>query len=178
MTTYPPSKATKLRVWQTYPTDIDSLKVLIQQLLEENEQLKAENAEPRRRLGLDSGNSHKPPSGEGYKKAREKGSDTIKVIVSDPFSVPFPPFPDPFSAAPDWSPRDSRCGPSSHSSNEAPASILACEDAHWGSLCLANCCSLFELGLGGSRKSYPVTKRRKAVYQRFGAKGYKLGRVT
>ena len=34
--------------------------------------LQAENAELRRRLGLNSGNSHKPPSSDGYRK---KGSD-------------------------------------------------------------------------------------------------------
>ena len=34
----------------------------------EVEQLKAENAELRRRLGLDSTNSDKPPSSDGYRK--------------------------------------------------------------------------------------------------------------
>lgn len=52
--------------------DIESLKALIQKLLEENAQLKAENAELRRRLGLDSRNSHKPPSSDGYRKKAVK----------------------------------------------------------------------------------------------------------
>jgi transposase len=50
------------------PNDIEALKALIQQLLEKNAQLEAENAELRRRLGLDSNNSHKPPSSNGLKK--------------------------------------------------------------------------------------------------------------
>jgi transposase len=54
------------------PNDIESLKALIQQLLKENEQLKAENAELRRRLGMDSNNSHKPPSSDGLKKKTTK----------------------------------------------------------------------------------------------------------
>lgn len=48
---------------------------LIEELLErmarleaEIERLKAENAELRRRLGMDSQNSHKPPSSDGYRK--------------------------------------------------------------------------------------------------------------
>jgi regulator of replication initiation timing len=44
------------------PNDIETLKALIKQLLAEIEQLKAENAELRRRLGMDSNNSYKPPS--------------------------------------------------------------------------------------------------------------------
>ena len=61
------------------PNDIESLKELIYRLLEENAQLrkeiaqlKAENAELRRRLEADSGNSHKPPSSDGYKKKTTK----------------------------------------------------------------------------------------------------------
>lgn len=50
------------------PDDIESLKTLIRQLLEENAQLKAENAELRRRLGMNSSNSHKPPGSDGYGK--------------------------------------------------------------------------------------------------------------
>ena len=54
------------------PNEIDELKALIRQLLEENAGLKAENAELRRRLGMDSGNSHQPPSSDGYKKKTVK----------------------------------------------------------------------------------------------------------
>lgn len=57
------------------PNDTQTLKENIEQLLEENTQLKtenaqlkAENSELRRRLGLDSTNSSKPPSSDGYKK--------------------------------------------------------------------------------------------------------------
>ena len=48
--------------------DPELLKALVQQLWEKIEQLEAENAELRRRLGLDSTNSHKPPSSDGYHK--------------------------------------------------------------------------------------------------------------
>jgi hypothetical protein len=50
------------------PNDINKLKVLIKQLLEENAQIKVENAQLRRRLGMDSSNSDKPPSSDGYQK--------------------------------------------------------------------------------------------------------------
>ncbi|KOR30427.1 hypothetical protein TI04_05825 [Achromatium sp. WMS2] len=50
------------------PNDIAFLKKIIHQLLEKNAKLEAEIAELRRRLGLDSTNSHKPPSSNGYKK--------------------------------------------------------------------------------------------------------------
>ena len=57
------------------PNEIEPLKALIHEVCGENERLKAENerlkaevAELRRRLGLDSTNSHKPPSSDGLKK--------------------------------------------------------------------------------------------------------------
>ena len=50
------------------PDDPELLKALVKQLLEKIEQLEVENAELRRRLGLDSTNSHKPPSSDGYRK--------------------------------------------------------------------------------------------------------------
>lgn len=50
------------------PNDIETLKALVKELLEKIKRLEAENAELRRRLGLDSTNSHKPPSSEGYQK--------------------------------------------------------------------------------------------------------------
>jgi transposase len=55
------------------PNDIDQLKALIKQLQEKIERLEAENAELRRRLGLDSSNSDKPPSSDGYKKPPSPG---------------------------------------------------------------------------------------------------------
>jgi transposase len=54
------------------PNDIEPLKVLIMQLLENIAQLEAENAELRRRLGMDSRNSDKPPSSDGYQKKTVK----------------------------------------------------------------------------------------------------------
>lgn len=54
--------------------DIASLKSLIKGLLEKVAQLEAENAELRERLGLNSTNSHKPPSSDGYgKKTTQPG---------------------------------------------------------------------------------------------------------
>jgi len=47
------------------PNDVESLKALVRQLLEKITQLETENAELRRRLGMDSSNSHKPPSSDG-----------------------------------------------------------------------------------------------------------------
>ena len=46
---------------------IASLKREIEALGSENGALRAENAELRRRLGLDSSNSSKPPSSDGLK---------------------------------------------------------------------------------------------------------------
>ena len=54
------------------PNDIEFLKALIMQLLEKIAQLEAENAELRRRLGMDSSNSDKPPSSDGYQKKTVK----------------------------------------------------------------------------------------------------------
>lgn len=53
---------------ENLPNDTETLHSIIQKLVEEITQLKAENAELRRRLGLDSTNSHKPPSSDGYQK--------------------------------------------------------------------------------------------------------------
>jgi hypothetical protein len=53
---------------QNLPNDVDSLTALVKQLLEKIKQFQVENAELRRRLGLDSSNSDKPPSRNGYKK--------------------------------------------------------------------------------------------------------------
>lgn len=50
------------------PDDPTLLQELVKQLLEKIKQLEAEHAELRRRLGLDSTNSHKPPSSDGYQK--------------------------------------------------------------------------------------------------------------
>jgi regulator of replication initiation timing len=51
----------------------------IAQLKLENTKLQAENAELRRRLGMNSSNSHKPPSSDGYKK----------ISSSTQFNAPF-----------------------------------------------------------------------------------------
>ncbi len=50
--------------------DIAHLRIENARLQTENARLQAENAELRRRLGLNSGNSHKPPSSDGYRKKR------------------------------------------------------------------------------------------------------------
>lgn len=59
------------------PNDIESLQKLVLELLDrveqletENAELKAENAELKRQLGMNSQNSHKPPSSDKFKKAK------------------------------------------------------------------------------------------------------------
>jgi transposase len=54
----------------TLNAQLEELLERIAALEAENLRLKAENAELRRRLGLNSENSHKPPSSDGYKKKR------------------------------------------------------------------------------------------------------------
>ena len=54
------------------PNDIVGLKALVEQLLKKIDRLENENAELRRRLGLNSGNSDKPPSSDGYGKKSVK----------------------------------------------------------------------------------------------------------
>lgn len=53
---------------ENLPNDIEALKEIIRQLLEKIRRLETENAEFRRRLGMDSTNSHQPPSSDGYRK--------------------------------------------------------------------------------------------------------------
>ena len=53
---------------ETLPNDRDALKAIIEQLLEKIQRLETENAQLRRRLEIDSTNSHKPPSSDGYRK--------------------------------------------------------------------------------------------------------------
>jgi len=55
---------------QGIPDDSEYLKALIRPLWVENERLKDEPAELRRRLGLDSTHSHKPPVAMGTKRKR------------------------------------------------------------------------------------------------------------
>lgn len=54
------------------PDDITALKALVEQLLKKIDRLEKENTELRRRLGLNSGNSDKPPSSDGYGKKTVK----------------------------------------------------------------------------------------------------------
>jgi transposase len=62
------------------PTDIDSLKAIIYELLAEISRLKSENAELKARLNANSGNSSKPPSSDGYRKSAKilPGKNGIK----------------------------------------------------------------------------------------------------
>ena len=57
---------------KSIPDDIAALKALVEQLLKKIDRLENENAELRRRLGLNSGNSDKPPSSDGYGKKTVK----------------------------------------------------------------------------------------------------------
>jgi len=47
---------------------LENLEIETGRLRAEVERLQAENAELRRRLGMNSSNSHKPPSSDGYRK--------------------------------------------------------------------------------------------------------------
>ena len=67
------------------PKDVEGLQKLVQQLLErharvmeENAGLKAQVAQLRRQLGLNSTNSSKPPSSDGYKKRLFPGSGLMQ----------------------------------------------------------------------------------------------------
>ena len=50
--------------------EVTPLQAEVAHLRTENARLQAENAESHRRLGLNSSNSHKPPSSDGYGKKR------------------------------------------------------------------------------------------------------------
>lgn len=54
------------------PNDIENLQKLVLELLKRVEKLEAENAELKRQLGMNSQNSHKPPSSDGFKKVKKK----------------------------------------------------------------------------------------------------------
>ena len=54
------------------PNDIESLQKLVLELLERVEKLEAENAELKRQLGMNSQNSHKPPSSDSFKNVKKK----------------------------------------------------------------------------------------------------------
>ena len=69
------------------PNDIETLKALVKELLEKIKRLEAENAELRRRLGLDSTNSHKPPSSDGYQKKPLKPGIPKRVHRSKTFGT-------------------------------------------------------------------------------------------
>lgn len=62
------------------PNDIEGLKTLVKQLLGRVEQLEAENADLKRQLGMNSQNSHKPPSSDTYQKATKRKSQLPKEI--------------------------------------------------------------------------------------------------
>nr|VFJ49932.1 MAG: hypothetical protein BECKDK2373B_GA0170837_102641 [Candidatus Kentron sp. DK] len=77
------------------PNDIELLKALVKQLWKKTEQIEAENAELRRRLGLNSKNSDKPPSSDGYRKktvspgtpCRERMAETMTLVSRMMFMV-------------------------------------------------------------------------------------------
>lgn len=62
------------------PNDIEGLKILVKQLLERVGQLETENAELKRQLGMNSQNSHKPPSSDSYKKPKKSKSQLPKEV--------------------------------------------------------------------------------------------------
>ena len=64
------------------PQDVESLVKLVKELLKKVEQLEAENADLKRQLGMNSQNSHKPPSSDTYKKPKKSKSQLPKELKS------------------------------------------------------------------------------------------------
>jgi hypothetical protein len=93
---------------ENLPNDLEALKEIIRQLLEKNQRLEAENPELRRRLGMDSTNSHQSPSHDGSRKKTtppglskkpgsgkggqlgQKGRTLERVANPDSVEVPLP----------------------------------------------------------------------------------------
>jgi transposase len=65
-----PETAVLLKRLAALEAEVASLQAELVHLRTENARLQAENAALRRRLGLNSQNSHKPPSSDGYRKKR------------------------------------------------------------------------------------------------------------
>jgi len=59
------------------PQDIEGLIKLVKELLEKIEQLETENADLKRQLGMNSQNSHKPPSSDTYKKPKKTSKSQL-----------------------------------------------------------------------------------------------------